>query len=244
MSKSKLLSYAVIVCLTVSSIALAIGVPEPNKPNLNNDNRVDFADYAIMGQNWQKTGTKLAGDLDGSNTVDINDLVMFCWYWLEEYSQYQQCEKVDLNGDGIIDFEDLSKFAQNWLSAGTGLTGDFDDSNLVDCKDFSIFANCWRKGNNPIDIWEQFKTALRNDDLNTALSFIADAEKEKYTIALTQLRPQFQSMVNGMGELILISMDSNRAKYEMLHDEGGGVIASFPVYFTKDEHDNWKIYCF
>jgi hypothetical protein len=39
-------------------------------------------------------------------------------------------------------------------------------------------------------------------------------------------------------------MDTDRAKYEMLHDEGGGVIASFPVYFSKDEHGEWKIYCF
>lgn len=96
----------------------------------------------------------------------------------------------------------------------------------------------------PLDIWEQFKTALRNDDLNTALTFIADAEKKKYTIALTQLRPQFQNMVAGMGDLVLISMDERIAKYEMLHDEGGGVIASFPVYFCKDDKGNWKIYCF
>ena len=30
----------------------------------------------------------------------------------------------------------------------------------------------------------------------------------------------------------------------MLHDEGGGVMASFPVYFCKDGNGNWKIYCF
>jgi hypothetical protein len=51
-------------------------------------------------------------------------------------------------------------------------------------------------------------------------------------------------MVTGMGDLILISIDEDTAKYEMLHDEGGGVISSFPVYFSKDANGNWKIYCF
>jgi len=34
------------------------------------------------------------------------------------------------------------------------------------------------------------------------------------------------------------------ADFEMSHDEGGGVIASYPVYFYKDEEGNWKIYRF
>jgi hypothetical protein len=138
----------------------------------------------------------------------------------------------------------MAKFAQNWLLSGAGLTGDFDTSNLVDCNDLSILADCWLKGTRPLDLWGQFKAALRNDDLDTALTFFADSVLEKYTVALNQLRPQFQSMVAGMGELVLISMDADKAKYEMLHDEGGGVMSSFPVYFCRDEHGGWKIYCF
>jgi hypothetical protein len=96
----------------------------------------------------------------------------------------------------------------------------------------------------PEDIWEQFKAALRNDDLDSALTFIADSAKEQYTDVLTQLRPYFQDMVDGMGNLVLISTDAERAKYEMLHDEGGGVISCFPVYFSRDSQGKWKIYCF
>jgi hypothetical protein len=244
MSNPKLLIFAGIACLAISGIVLAGGVSEPNKPNLNNDGRADFIDFAIMGNNWQQTGIGLAGDFDDSNTVDINDLMVFCWYWLDEYSEYQQCQGVDLDNDGIIAFEDLAIFAQNWLLTGAGLTGDFDDSNSVDYADLAVMADCWLKGTRPLGIWEQFKAALRNDDLDTALTFIADSEKEKYTAALTQLRPYFRNMVDGMGNLIFISRDEYTAKYEMLHDEGGGVISSFPVYFSKDEHGQWKISCF
>jgi len=43
-------------------------------------------------------------------------------------------------------------------------------------------------------------------------------------------------------EISMVSPDF--ADFEMSHDEGGGVIASYPVYFYKDEEGNWKIYRF
>ncbi|RKY25042.1 MAG: hypothetical protein DRP62_02250 [Planctomycetota bacterium] len=55
--------------------------------DFNNDTKVDFRDYAILASYWQETdcndpnwceGTDL--DVDGS--VDVNDLMLFCKYWL------------------------------------------------------------------------------------------------------------------------------------------------------------------
>lgn len=243
MSYIKAVLLAVIICIGICNVAFASSFPNTN---LNHDSTENFSDFAIFANNWQQTGSGLAGDFDDSNAVDTDDLTTFCWYWLSQYSQYQQCQGTgtDLDGDGIIAFEDYAKFAENWLSTGTGLNGDFDSSNSVDCNDLSIFADCWLNGSRPESIWEQFKTALRNDDLDKALTFIADSAKEQYTDALTQLRPYFQGMVAGMGDLVLISTDADRAKYELRHDEGGGVISSFPVYFSKNEKGEWKIYCF
>lgn len=51
-------------------------------------------------------------------------------------------------------------------------------------------------------------------------------------------------MVAGMGDMVLISREQDVTKYEMLHDEGGGVMASFPAYFCKDGDGNWKIHNF
>jgi hypothetical protein len=243
MSNIKAFLLAAIISLGICNIVFASNFPNTN---LNNDNIENFYDFAMFANNWQQTGAGLLGDFDDSNTVDIDDLMMFSWFWLSHFSEYQQCQGTgtDLDDDGLIAFEDFAKFAENWLSTGTGLIGDFDTSNSVDCNDLSVFADCWLKGSRPESIWEQFKSALRNDDLDMALTFIADSAKEQYIDALTQLRPYFQNMVNGMGELILISIDSDRAKYEMLHDEGGGVVSSFPVYFSKNEKGEWKIYCF
>lgn len=48
------------------------------------DNFVNFADFAVFAQNWQKSGSKLAGDFDNSGVVNIDDLAYFTYYWLQE----------------------------------------------------------------------------------------------------------------------------------------------------------------
>ena len=239
MSSHKLLIFAGIICLGVCGSALAYNIPNPN---LNNNSTVDFSDFAILAGNWQKAGAGLAGDFDDNNTVDINDLTVFCWYWLAEYSEYQQCQGADLDKDGIIAFEDLAIFAQNWLSIGTGLTGDFDDSNLVDYGDLSVMANCWLKGTRPIGIWEQFKAALAVGDVDTALTFIAEISRDKYAEIFQIIGPSLPDYAAGMGDLILKS-DSEvdgEVKYEMTHQVGSETYL-FPVIFIKDDDGSWKI---
>ncbi|MHC4655994.1 MAG: Ig-like domain-containing protein [Planctomycetota bacterium] len=98
-------------------------------------------------------------------------------------------------------------------------------------------------GRSPLHVWAIFKAALWVDDLDKALTFIADMASEEYTAVLTELRPEFQNIIAGMGDMVLISREQNIIKYEMLHDEGTQM-ASFPVYFCKDGNGNWKIYCF
>jgi len=99
-------------------------------------------------------------------------------------------------------------------------------------------------GTSPHHVFYVFKAALQTDDVDKALTFFDDAVLDKYTVVLEELRPEFQNMVDGMGNLILISSGANLARYKMLHDEGGGVISAFPVYFIKDENGDWKIYVF
>ena len=51
--------------------------------NLNGIDEVDFADFAILSENWGQSGQNIAGDTNYDNTVDIWDLVQLCDYWLE-----------------------------------------------------------------------------------------------------------------------------------------------------------------
>lgn len=62
---------------------------DPNCPNLDGLNPVNFIDYSMLMRNWHVTGPNLAGDLNMDNIVDINDLAIFSDYWLSDcYEEY------------------------------------------------------------------------------------------------------------------------------------------------------------
>jgi hypothetical protein len=147
-----------------------------------------------------------------------------------------------LDNDGIIAFEDLAKFAQNWLSTGIGLTGDFDDSNSVDSNDLSIVADCWLKGSRPELVWEQFRMALANGDVDTALTFVTETSRDKYAEIFQIIGMRLPEYTAGMGDLILKSDSAieGEVKYEMTHQAGLETYL-FPVVFVKDEQESWKI---
>jgi hypothetical protein len=58
--------------------------------DFNNDTKVDFCDYAILASHWRATdcnepcGWCEETDLDTNGSVDVNDLMLFCEYWLEK----------------------------------------------------------------------------------------------------------------------------------------------------------------
>jgi len=60
------------------------------RPDLNNDTKVDFGDFAVFASHWQAAGCSEAGgwcegaDLNRDGNVDYDDLVLFCEYWLEK----------------------------------------------------------------------------------------------------------------------------------------------------------------
>lgn len=88
MSNSKVFSVVGIICLAVCGIVLA----GPSLcPDLSPNDKVDFADFAILADNWLKSGSGLSGDLNGNGTVDIDDLKQLCDWWLEDY----ECKSAD-----------------------------------------------------------------------------------------------------------------------------------------------------
>ena len=73
---------SILILLIVSKIISA----EPYwSPDLaGKDNFVNFKDFAVFAENWQKSGSNLAGDFDDSGIVNIDDLAYLAYYWLQE----------------------------------------------------------------------------------------------------------------------------------------------------------------
>lgn len=57
--------------------------------DFNSDTIVDFRDYAILASHWRETGCNApkwcdGADLDTNGTINANDLMLFCEFWLEK----------------------------------------------------------------------------------------------------------------------------------------------------------------
>src|SRR4030042_1760661 len=55
---------------------------DPDCPNLDLINPVNFIDFSILAQNWLNVPMNPAVDLNGDRFVDINDLAILTTYWL------------------------------------------------------------------------------------------------------------------------------------------------------------------
>ncbi len=52
--------------------------------NLNGTSPVNFDDFAILASDWRQIGSGLAGDVDDSESVDMEDLRIMALYWLSD----------------------------------------------------------------------------------------------------------------------------------------------------------------
>lgn len=57
-------------------------VPVSVPITITTDNLINFKDYAILANDWQKTGPGLERDINEDNVVDYNDLEILAKFWL------------------------------------------------------------------------------------------------------------------------------------------------------------------
>ena len=88
--------------------------------------------------------------------------------------------------------------------------------------------------------FKTFKLALLEDDVNTAVDCFVEPDKEKYAKILPSL-PSLPEYASGMKQMVMVSENEDKAKYELLSPGENGEMYSFPVSFVKDEEGNWKI---
>ncbi len=54
--------------------------------NLDGTDPVNFKDFALAAPDWKQSGGSLAGDVDGSGTVDYLDIAQIAWWWMQDCS--------------------------------------------------------------------------------------------------------------------------------------------------------------
>ncbi len=62
-------------------------VCECQTANLDGAGNINFLDFSIVASDWWKTGTTLAGDINGDDVVDFNDLEILTYHWLSNCSE-------------------------------------------------------------------------------------------------------------------------------------------------------------
>ena len=99
---------------------------EPDGPDLTGDGANNFADFAVLADNWgiisdvnsaqPPQDNLIDADLNDDGIVDYGDVIIFCGDWLADGGP---CVRADLKEDGVIDFFDFAKLAEKWQQTGS-----------------------------------------------------------------------------------------------------------------------------
>jgi len=169
-------------------------------------------------------------------------LVIFALLSITTIISAEPYEYPDLAGDAnFVNFEDFAAFAENWQKTGTGLAGDFDDSNVVDFNDLAILCDYWLEGLPPETVFNSFKAALSAGDVNEAIGYFADFVADDYNNIFSENIDKLPDLAADMGNLSLEYRDRDIAVYEVSNSSG---TLFFPVVFTLDDEGKWKIAVF
>ena len=82
--------------------------------------------------------------------------------------------------------------------------------------------------------------SLSRGDINQALESVAITERDDYRKLLTALGPQFSRIDTILTNISLVSLDNDRAEYQMIRIDNGVRISHF-VLFVKDQDGIWRL---
>jgi hypothetical protein len=90
--------------------------------------------------------------------------------------------------------------------------------------------------------WGRLKTALAAGDVATAVACHKEKTRAGYEEIYTDLQDRLPSIVQNMGAITPVSIESNRAEYIIERDDlidGQIVTLTFSIYFSRDENGIW-----
>lgn len=88
--------------------------------------------------------------------------------------------------------------------------------------------------------WEDLRTALINEDTEEALKLFHKDSRAVYREQFSALSPILNTIGNGLGYLRLVSIEDNRAEYEIIVIRDS-VTYSYFLLFERDQDGLWKI---
>jgi hypothetical protein len=93
--------------------------------------------------------------------------------------------------------------------------------------------------------WEAMKTALANQDINSAVNYYTEETKQHYNDIFTTLYTQLPQITQNMQNIQMIYAKDNTAKYRIKTSEvhaGQTYDITYYIYFVVDENGIWKIH--
>ena len=126
------LAMAMSVPVTGSNIEWATLAEGCDYPDFDNNYTIDLADFAVMANNWQQTGTGNTADINSDNSVDLTDLYVMAGLWLDKASVPPFVHSFEqMQGVGI-DLADREDSMHDYVdSLVTYASFAYEDANMV-----------------------------------------------------------------------------------------------------------------
>lgn len=153
--------------------------------------------------------------------------------------------ELDSDGDGAIEFTGSSLEGQVFTYSKPGLYlptvtvtdaqgNRFTGSTIVQVYDLTQLDALLRGK------WTALKASLSRGDINPALESIAITEREGYFRLLSALGPQLSTIGTILKDISFVSLDGDRAEYQMIRTDSGIRISHF-ILFVKDADGIWRL---
>jgi PKD repeat protein len=151
----------------------------------------------------------------------------------------------DGDGDGTVEFQGTTLEGQPFIYQGPGLyfpTVTVTDTASNTYTKAAILLVVSQSELEPLlqSKWTAMKNALRNNDVTTALNYIAIDQRSAYGTLFNSLSVPLTQIDQVMTNITFIEMIEARAEYEMLRIDAQGEIA-YLVRFDMDEDGIWRI---
>jgi hypothetical protein len=152
---------------------------------------------------------------------------------------------LDADGDGIVDISGTTLDQYSFVYAANGAYLVTATATDAQGNQFTAKAVIHVFDRAALDAslrakWAEFRAALARNDIEGALTVVANGEKDKYRQVFQKLAPDLPVIAASLRELVPGLFQESIMEYATTRDRDGQTFVHF-VYFMQDEDGVWKI---